>query len=141
MPLEGVYTLHMEEPQPADLSTETMQRPSASPEGQSLEPILVPRADISMVPTSPNLSSVVPATVARHIVETGDTVIIRYNDEPNRPIRVTLSREADRRESGLIHVGQPLAQAVLGCEVDDEIDVEIAGQLRKAVIERIEKTA
>ena len=78
---------------------------------------------------------------AGSLVEVGDLVTIRYDDTPNRPIRIRLSRTQHDPAGGTIHISEPLGIAALGSSVDDEIEVIIGGAARTAVIERIEKGA
>jgi very-short-patch-repair endonuclease len=133
MPVDGVYTLHVQETvPPGDVPTESILVPPVHTAAAFSE---------TASTTDTGLPPSLPASDQGHIVEPGDTVVIRYNDAPNRPIRVELSREANRPESGLLHVSLPLAQALLGNRVDDEVEVQIDNQYRKAVIERIDKPA
>lgn len=158
MPVDGVYTLHVEETSPRGPSNDALWQETVPPEVLPAEPIPVTRRDTAVVPTNaasegsasseipasmstPSFPPLLPVSSQGHTVGIGDTVVIRYNDAPNRPIRVKLSREANRPESGLLHISLPLAQALLGCRVDDEVEVQIASQFRKAVIEHIEKPA
>ena len=73
------------------------------------------------------------------VVEVGDLVTIRYNHAPDRPIRIRLSKTQNRPSEGIVHVSEPLGDAVLGASVDDEIEVVIGGAKRTAVVEHIEK--
>lgn len=70
----------------------------------------------------------------------GDYVIVRYNDN-NKLRRIFLSDTENRPEDGIVHVAQPLGAAVLGAEVDEEIDFPHGKGTRSAVIERIERGA
>jgi transcription elongation GreA/GreB family factor len=73
------------------------------------------------------------------LADVGDLVLIRYNDDPNRTVRVTLSRSENKPEIGIIHVGEPLAEAIMGHATEEEIEVHIGGKIRPAVIEMIER--
>ena len=73
-------------------------------------------------------------------MEPGDLVIVRYDDSPNRPVRVRISRTEHRPDAGIIHVGEPLAEALLGGELEEEIEIDLgAGKTRTGVIEKIER--
>jgi transcription elongation GreA/GreB family factor len=74
-------------------------------------------------------------------VQIGDLVVIRYDDEPARPVRIRLSDREHKPDIGVIHVNQPLATAVLGKDLEDEIEVAIGGKLRQGVIEHVERAA
>lgn len=73
------------------------------------------------------------------VVEVGDLVVVRYDDEPNRAVRVRLSCVEHKPEIGVIHVSQPLAQALMGRAIEEEIDVDVGNRTRSAVIELIER--
>ena len=73
------------------------------------------------------------------MADVGDLVTIRYNHTSDRPIRIRLSKTENRPADGIVHVSEPLGEAVLGVSVDDEIEVNIGGTLRRGIIERIEK--
>ena len=71
-------------------------------------------------------------------VKVGDFVVVRYNDT-NKLRRIFLSDTENKPEDGIVHVAQPLGVAVLGAEVDDEIQFPHGKETRSAVIERIER--
>lgn len=56
------------------------------------------------------------------MAEVGDLVVIRYNDAPERPLRIRLSKTENRPTEGTVHISEPLGAAVLGASVDDEIE-------------------
>jgi hypothetical protein len=76
----------------------------------------------------------------RLIAQVGDLVVVRYHDDPNRAVRVRLSRTENKPDVGIIHISEPLAKALLGCAMEEEIAVSISGRIRTAVIELIERT-
>ncbi len=73
------------------------------------------------------------------VVEPGDTVIVRFDD--NRIRRFRLSADANRPEDGLVHVGQPIGLALLGNGLEEEVEFEIDGKSRIVVIEKISRAA
>jgi very-short-patch-repair endonuclease/transcription elongation GreA/GreB family factor len=73
-------------------------------------------------------------------VEPGDTVVIRFADT-NQLRRFRISREQHAPDEGVVGVGQPLVQALLGRTVDEEIELDVTGRSRIVVVERILKAA
>jgi very-short-patch-repair endonuclease len=73
------------------------------------------------------------------VAEVGDVVVVRFHDEPSRAVRVRLSRTENKPDSGILHVGEPLAKALLGCGMEEEIEVDLGARTRTAVIELIER--
>ena len=68
----------------------------------------------------------------------GDFVVVRYNDT-NKLRRILLSSTENNPDQGVVHVKQPLGAAILGANVDDEIEFPHGRATRTAVIERIEQ--
>jgi very-short-patch-repair endonuclease len=73
------------------------------------------------------------------VVEPGDTVIVRYDD--NRIRRFRLSTEVNRPEDGVVHVNQPIGMALLGNGLEEEAEFVVDGISRVVVIEKISKHA
>jgi hypothetical protein len=73
------------------------------------------------------------------VADAGDLAVLRYNDDPNRTVRVRLSRSEHKPEIGVIHVSEPLAQALMGHAREEEVEVRIGGKIRQAVIELISR--
>jgi very-short-patch-repair endonuclease len=74
------------------------------------------------------------------IVEEGDTVIVRFADD-NRVRRFRLSREANNPDMGIVHIAQPIGEALLGNGVEEEIELIVGGLARRVIIEKITKAA
>jgi len=74
------------------------------------------------------------------VVTAGDTVVVRFADTQQLR-RFRISEEQHAPEEGIVSVAQPLAQALLGSSVDEEVEFEVGGKTRVAVIERILKVA
>ncbi|MBK3799327.1 AAA family ATPase [Azospirillum brasilense] len=73
-------------------------------------------------------------------INPGDLVIVRYDDTPDRSVRVRISETEHAPEVGIIRVGDPLAKALLGSALEDEFKVDLGGgKTRLGVIERIER--
>ncbi len=153
-PINGVYTRHIEVPPPVakeelveEMVATEPSPPPPSPPAQRPTPVPVvdPAAPVEREPVSahPPLSEPEPELALDDgtgaVVEVGDLVTIRYNHAPDRPIRIRLSKTENRPTEGIVHVSEPLGDAVLGASVDDEIEVVIGGAKRTAVVEHIEK--
>ena len=92
----------------------------------------------AVVPTS------VPPTVIEYsaselVVEPGDTVIVRFDD--NRIRRFRLSADTHRPEDGVVHINQPIGLALLGNGLEDEVEFVVDGKPRTVAIEKISKTS
>ena len=98
--------------------------------------MMIAAAPSSEAPVTP--SAVAIADIAPELmVEPGDTVIVRYDD--NRIRRFRLSASAHRPEDGVVHVKQPIGLALLGNGLDEEIEFVVDGKRRMVVIEKISK--
>jgi very-short-patch-repair endonuclease len=73
-------------------------------------------------------------------VAPGDTIVVRFADT-NQLRRFRISAEEHAPEEGIVGLGQPLAQALIGSSVDEEVEFTVGGQARVAVVERILKAA
>jgi very-short-patch-repair endonuclease len=83
----------------------------------------------------------IPQGVEREeIVEAGDTVIVRFADD-NRVRRFRLSSDAHDPDLGIVHVGQPIGEALLGNSLEEELELLVAGVSRRVIIEKITKAA
>jgi transcription elongation GreA/GreB family factor len=85
-------------------------------------------------PTAPPIAV---ADNAPELVEPGDTVIVRFDD--NRIRRFRLSADTHRPEDGVVHIKQPIGLALLGNELEEEVEFMVDGKLRLVVIEKISK--
>jgi very-short-patch-repair endonuclease len=73
-------------------------------------------------------------------VAPGDTIVVRFADT-NQLRRFRISAEEHAPEEGIVGLGQPLAQALIGSSVDEEVEFTVEGRARVAVVERILKAA
>jgi hypothetical protein len=71
------------------------------------------------------------------VVESGDTVLVRFDD--NRIRRFRLSANAHRPEDGVVHINQPIGLALLGSGLEEEVEFVVDGKPRMVVIEKISK--
>jgi len=120
---------------------------SPSPLPQAEEEIETMTAALSEMPKAGSFDEMLktlaakvdwPAKAPKEGIKVGDFVVVRYNDT-NRVRRILLSDTENRPEDGIVHVNQPLGLAVLGAEIDDEIQFPHGKGTRSAVIERIER--
>jgi hypothetical protein len=73
------------------------------------------------------------------VVEPGDTVVVRFDD--NRVRRLRLSQDSHRPRDGIVHIDQPIGRALLGSGIEEEIEFVVDGQPRSAVVQEILKAA
>jgi transcription elongation GreA/GreB family factor len=102
------------------------------------------RSGDKLVPAPPEVqdtdrSGGVFADLDSIVVEVGDLVFIRYNDQPDRRLSIRLSNSENDPGDGVVHVSQPLGTAIFGASLDEEITVKIGNRVRTAVIEKIER--
>jgi len=71
------------------------------------------------------------------VVEPGDTVIVRFDD--NRIRRFRLSTDTNRPEDGVVHVSKPIGLALLGNGLEEEVEFVVDGKSRVVMIEKISK--
>lgn len=74
------------------------------------------------------------------VVEVGDTVIIRFADN-DRVRRFRITRGPNNLESGEVSIGQPIAVALLGNAIEEEVNLVVDGQPHRVIIEKITKAA
>jgi very-short-patch-repair endonuclease len=118
-------------PATVESSVEPLDQDTSSRSGRELvSPPAVQEAD---------RSGRVFADLESIIVEVGDLVFIRYNDQPDRRLSYRLSDCENKPSDGVVHVNQPLGTAILGASLDEEIVVKIGNYTRTAVVEKIEK--
>jgi len=116
------------------------------PSARPLPPVAV--ADAAL-PATPELLTPVntvatptePVGVAdgapAQVVEPGDTVIVRFDD--NRIRRFRLSTDTNRPEDGVVHVSKPIGLALLGNGLEEEVEFVVDGKSRVVMIEKISK--
>ena len=162
--IDGVFTQHIEVPNPAaqreavveksELVVPVVEHPARVPAlDERIDRVL---ATIESIETNPQSSfveadpptsaeeAVVPsesvfADLDSTMVEVGDLVFIRYDDQPDRRLSIRLSDKENNPRDGLVHVNQPLGAAILGASLEEQVMVKIGDRIRTAVIEKIEK--
>jgi very-short-patch-repair endonuclease len=151
-PLPGSWTLHREVGGVAQNGSDATIIAEA--------PLMAQRTvdfGMALAPAQPAIAEPATTTNAAHgtepydfdeedapslVVEPGDRVTVRYDDAPNRPVRVRLSKTEHRPDIGVIHVSEPLAKALLGSALEEEIEVVLGdGKTRIGVIESIDRNA
>ena len=72
-----------------------------------------------------------------HRVSIGDSVRVRYLTDDKRAVQFTISGEQSDPSNGVIHFKTPIAEALLGAEEGDEVEILVGSYLRSAVLEKI----
>lgn len=72
-------------------------------------------------------------------VEVGDQVRVRYLTGGDVTVLVKISDRFNDPNNGVVIAHEPLAKAILGAEVGDEIEILVGRYVRKAVIEDVSK--
>ena len=125
----------------AALGTPILATDGEAPEAVKVaEPVQVPDALQVTEPMQAPDAVQLPPRTGTEVVEAGDTVLVRYADD-NRVKRFRLSSGRNNPAQGEINLGQPLAEALLGNGVEEEVDLVVGGQSRRVVIEKITKAA
>ncbi len=66
-----------------------------------------------------------------------DTLRVRYLTDDKRVVQFTISAERSDPTNGVIHYKKPIAEALLGAEEGDEVEILVGSYLRPAVLEKI----
>lgn len=72
-------------------------------------------------------------------VQAGDRVLITYNDEPSRQYMLTLSKTKHDPDAFIIKSSMPLAQALIGANQDEEVEIPAGGGTRTVTILKIDR--
>ena len=72
-------------------------------------------------------------------VSIGDTVRVRYLTEDKKIVQFTISKNESDPSNGVVYYKKPIAEALLGAEEGEEIDILVGSYLRQAVLEKIVK--
>lgn len=80
-----------------------------------------------------------PIEPASDVVELEDRVVISYSDEPNRQRTVVVSSTKDDPANGIFCPSHPLAVALLGRGIEEEVEVASDSGTRSVMIYAIEK--
>jgi Transcription elongation factor, GreA/GreB, C-term len=74
-------------------------------------------------------------------IAVGDTVRMKYLTDDRRTLQITISKSKSDPSRGVVYHETPVAKALLGAEVGDEVEVLVGSCVRPAVVERIVKGA
>ena len=77
----------------------------------------------------------------RSEIVVGDTVRVRYLTEDKAILLITISEKENDPRNGIVHVDQPLARALLGAELDEEVEVLVGPSVRLARVEEIMRSS
>jgi very-short-patch-repair endonuclease len=126
---QNIYTEHRVIRPPSDSVEVTAGNGEIEVIGTGDEPRPELAADIDVAVTRP----------AGVVVELQDRVVISYNDEPTRQRTVIISPTQNDPGNGILNTSHPLAVALLGHSVDDEIEIESSSGTRTVIVQAIEK--
>ena len=73
-------------------------------------------------------------------IEVGDRVLIAYNDDTGHQHTISISQTEHNPDMRVIRVGHPLAEALLGAVVDEELEIPAGGGKRVVTVVGIEKS-
>ncbi len=82
-------------------------------------------------------ATVVESRARSDRVSIGDTVRVRYLTDDKHVVQFTISAERSDPTKGVIHYKSPIAEALLGAEEGDEVEILVGSYLRPAVLEKI----
>jgi transcription elongation GreA/GreB family factor len=74
-------------------------------------------------------------------VAVGDTARMKYLTDDRKTLQITISKTKPDSSQGIVNYQTPIAKALLGAEVGDEVEVLVGSYVRPAVVERIIKGA
>ncbi len=74
-------------------------------------------------------------------IAVGDTVRMKYLTDEGKTLQITISKTKSDPSLGIVNYETPVAKALLGAEVGDEVEVLVGSYVRPAVVERIIKGA
>ncbi|WP_315701245.1 MULTISPECIES: AAA domain-containing protein [unclassified Bradyrhizobium] len=70
-------------------------------------------------------------------VAVGDTVRLRYLTHDKNVVQFTISADRSDPNNGIIYFKKPVAEALLGAEEGDEVEILVGTYVRQAVLEKI----
>jgi transcription elongation GreA/GreB family factor len=71
------------------------------------------------------------------VVSIGDTVRVRYLGQDRSVVQFTISADSSDPENGIVYFKKPIAEALLGAEEGEEIEILVGSYVRQAVLEKI----
>jgi transcription elongation GreA/GreB family factor len=79
-----------------------------------------------------------PVAAEQGGIQVGDRVIIRYLDD-NKSVSFILTADRHDPTNGYVSVSNPLGAILLGCNEEDEVEIETSGAVRRALVVRVER--
>jgi hypothetical protein len=70
-------------------------------------------------------------------IAVGDTVRMKYLADDRKTLEITISKTKSDPSQGIVYFETPIAKALLGAEVGDEVEVLVGSYVKPAVVERI----
>lgn len=70
-------------------------------------------------------------------VSVGDTVRVRYLTDDKHVVQFTISADKSDPSNNVVHCRTPIAEALLGAEEGDEVEILVRSYLKPAVLEKI----
>jgi very-short-patch-repair endonuclease len=74
-------------------------------------------------------------------IAVGDTIRMKYLTDDQKTLQITISRAKSDPSRGIVNHETPVAKALLGAEVGEEVEVLVGSYVKPAVVERIIKGA
>jgi len=97
-----------------------------------------PQPDQDQIRPEPPKIAVVARKLRNDGITIGDTVRVRYLTDDNRVVQFTISAERSDPSNGVIYYfKKPIAEALLGAEEGEEVEILVGSYLRPAIVERI----
>jgi hypothetical protein len=72
-------------------------------------------------------------------IAVGDTVRIKYLTDDQKTLQITISKTQSDPSQGIVNHETPVAKALLGAEMGDEVEVLVGSYAKPAVVERVIK--
>jgi transcription elongation GreA/GreB family factor len=66
---------------------------------------------------------------------------VKYLTEDRKTVQITISKKKSDPSLGVVYYETPIARALLGAEVGDEVEVLVGSYVRPAIVEQIIKPA
>jgi very-short-patch-repair endonuclease len=76
-------------------------------------------------------------TTRKERISVGDTVRVRFLTGDKRTVQVTISSKESDPSQGIIHFKSPMAEALIGVEKGDEVEILVGSYVRQAVVDDI----
>jgi REase_MTES_1575/Transcription elongation factor, GreA/GreB, C-term len=123
----------------------------ASPEPKRAESTVTPTSEAVVpslsekeMPSVPELAALSQngrSKVSNGGIAVGDTVRVKYLEDDRKTLQITISKTKSDASQSVVYYETPLAKALLGAEVGDEVEVLVGSYVKPAVVERIIKGA